>query len=1144
MGSGAASIRDDAVRPDAVAILRALPGAYLVLNVDDDLTVAYATDGYVAATQMPRERLVGRPFAAVYGSEDGLNLHDSLRRVLATGRAEQLPATPLTFERAGVANPPGRQRYWSISHSLVSGEGESRAYLLHELIDQTEHREREDELREALSLVSFAGDVARIGGWSVDLRAGVVTWSDVVCDIHEVPHGFSTDVASAIDFYAEESRPIITERFQACVEHGEPFDEELVLSTATGRRVPVRAIGEAVYDDDGQVVLVHGAFQDQTDLRQIEAALLASHRRFRQFAEALQVIVWTALADGSVDYVNPAFWKYTGLAPDDVDLRTGEWISTVHPDDRDRVFAEWQSIMTVGGEYSLQFRLRRADGEYRAHLVSATPIHDDGVLARWYGTAIDVEDAVRERDRAAAVAAELTQTLNAMNDGFFTLDSEWRFVFVNDALARMSRGPREELVGRSMWDVFPDARDTIAWEAYHEAAATQTPRTFEMTYEPLGVTVDVTIYPEAERTAVFVRDVTSAREAERRLAESEERFRGVARATTHAVWDRNFVTNEVWWSEGIETLFGLNREDFPSVADLWEDRIHPDDAGPVLESLRAALAHGPDEWRREYRFRRSDDVYVPVLDRGTILRDDAGVAIRMVGGMNDLSERHAAIRQIEEQARFLDEANDGIFVRSLDHRITYWNAGAARLYGWEAHDAVGADVRALLYPPDAWPAHEAANDEVIQTGQWRGRVRKLRRDGELVTVDATWTLIEDEHGEPTAVLAINRDVTEEVALQTQLEQIQRLEVLGQLTGGIAHDFNNLLTVVIGSTELIAGSVPPDSLAQRQAETARVAALRGAELTRRLLAFARRQPLQPHPRSVNDIVAGVQPLLRQALGERIRIELELDSEIWSTMVDQPQLESCLINLAVNARDAMPGGGRILIETQNTELDEDYTREHVEVAPGEYVLIALSDSGTGMTREVLAKAFEPFFTTKQPGAGTGLGLSMVYGFVKQSGGHVKIYSEPGHGTVVKIYLPRSTAEATSEPRELARSTRGGDEHVLVVEDDDLVRANVTEQLLSFGYRVTSAASARKALEILESGVAIDLLFSDIVMPDMDGRELAKIVNQTYPGLPILLTSGYTEHLALGFGAASGWHLLSKPYTRRDLAEHLRAAFDGTS
>ena len=350
MGSGAASIRDDAVRPDAVAILRALPGAYLVLNVDDDLTVAYATDGYVAATQMPRERLVGRPFAAVYGSEDGLNLHDSLRRVLATGRAAQLPATPLTFERAGVANPPGRQRYWSISHSLVSGEGESRAYLLHELIDQTEHREREDELREALSLVSFAGDVARIGGWSVDLRAGVVTWSDVVCDIHEVPHGFSTDVASEIDFYAKESRPIITERFQACVEHGEPFDEELVLSTATGRRVPVRAIGEAVYDDDGQVVLVHGAFQDQTDLRQIEAALLASHRRFRQFAEALQVIVWTALADGSVDYVNPAFWKYTGLAPDDVDLRTGEWISTVHPDDRDRVFAEWQSIMTVGGE--------------------------------------------------------------------------------------------------------------------------------------------------------------------------------------------------------------------------------------------------------------------------------------------------------------------------------------------------------------------------------------------------------------------------------------------------------------------------------------------------------------------------------------------------------------------------------------------------------------------------------------------------------------------------------------------------------------------------------------------------------------------------------------------------------------------------
>jgi len=966
-----------------------------------------------------------------------------------------------------------------------------------------------------------------------------VTWSDAVCDIHEVPHGFAPNVTTAIEFYAEEFRPLITQLFQACAERGDPFDEELQLVTSTGRRVPVRAIGEAVRDDEGRIVVVHGAFQDITPLRDAAAALSASQRRFQQFADSLPMILYTAPPTGEIDFVNRTFWEYTGLDRDATDLEQGEWAQAVHDDDRARVFAEWQVAVANGSEYNLLCLIGSSSGEYRTHLVSAKPIHDDsGQVVRWYGTALDIEDSVREGERAAALATELTQTLNAMHDAFYTVTPDWRFLFINDAAERLMQRPRETLLGRVLWDEFPEARETIAWDIFHEARATSRPSSFEMAYEPLRIEAEVSVYPSDDRLSVFVRDVTEARRAERLLAESEERFRGVARATTDAVWDWNLVTDEVWWSEDVEEIFGLTAADLTATRDLWKRHVHPDDVESVDQSIRDAILHGPDSWRHEYRFRRADGEYVPVLDRATLIRDERGTATRMVGGMNDLSERYDALRRIQEQARLLDEANDAIFVHDLDYHVTFWNAGAARLYGWGESDALGADVRTLVCPLDQWPAYQASVEQVVSAGQWRGPFEQVRQDGSGVVVEANWTVLHDEHGQSRAVLAINRDMTEELALRGQIEQIQRLEVLGQLTGGIAHDFNNLLTVVMGSTEQLTESLPQGSSQHTLATTAGMAARRGADLTRRLLAFARRQPLQPHPRDLNDIVAGVRPLLQQTLGERISVDLDLEADVWTALVDQPQLEACIVNLAVNARDAMPEGGRILIETRNAELDDSYASTHSEVAPGEYLMLALSDSGTGMSPEVLSHAFDPFFTTKPPGSGSGLGLSMVYGFVKQSGGHAKIYSELGHGTTVKVYLPRTTAAVALDRPEPVMVVAGNDEHVLVVEDDDLVRASVTEQLLSLAYRVTAVASAGEALHALESGVAFDLLFTDVVMPDMDGRELAKLVQEKYPDLPILLTSGYTEHLALGYGAVVQWRFLSKPYTRSELAGSLRA------
>jgi signal transduction histidine kinase/ActR/RegA family two-component response regulator len=376
-----------------------------------------------------------------------------------------------------------------------------------------------------------------------------------------------------------------------------------------------------------------------------------------------------------------------------------------------------------------------------------------------------------------------------------------------------------------------------------------------------------------------------------------------------------------------------------------------------------------------------------------------------------------------------------------------------------------------------------------------------------------------------------------------LRQSQKMEAVGQLTGGIAHDFNNLLTVVIGNLDFAGRAIEASNLprAHRNIEAARQGAQRAAGLTHRLLAFSRRQPLQPQAVNLNRLVGGLSDLFRRTLGEQITVETVLAGGLWLSHVDQNQLESALLNLVINARDAMPSGGRLTIETANTHLDEAYSAANGEIRPGQYVMVAVSDTGIGMSREVLEKVFEPFFTTKEIGQGTGLGLSMVYGFVRQSDGHVKIYSEPGRGTTVKIYLPRLVGGEEEEerrgPADLPRAE--AHETVLVVEDDAEVRAYSVASLESLGYRVVEAGEAKAALAALEGHPEIRLLFTDVGLPGLDGRKLADEALRRRPGLPVLFTTGYARNaIAHNNVLDHGLHLLTKPFTIEQLATKVRA------
>ena len=391
---------------------------------------------------------------------------------------------------------------------------------------------------------------------------------------------------------------------------------------------------------------------------------------------------------------------------------------------------------------------------------------------------------------------------------------------------------------------------------------------------------------------------------------------------------------------------------------------------------------------------------------------------------------------------------------------------------------------------------------------------------------------------------IGRDLTERQAAEARIRQTQKMEAVGQLTGGIAHDFNNILTVITGTIEILAEAVADRPELAAIAKLIDEAADRGADLTGHLLAFARKQPLQPREVDVNALTVDTRKLLGPTLGEQVEIEATLAPDAWPALVDPGQLSTAILNLAFNARDAMPNGGKLVLETRNVFLDEGYAAEHSEVTPGPYVMIAVSDTGSGISAANLDKVFDPFFTTKEVGKGTGLGLSMVYGFVKQSNGHIKLYSEEGHGTTVRMYLPRAAGsdDTTAEPVADTR-TIGGREIILIVEDDALVRKSVVTQIQSLGYAAMAASNAAEALNVIDRDGTIDLLFTDVIMPGaMNGRQLVEEALRRRPTLKTLYTSGYTENAIVHHGRLdSGVLLLAKPYRKSDLAKMIRTALD---
>lgn len=512
-----------------------------------------------------------------------------------------------------------------------------------------------------------------------------------------------------------------------------------------------------------------------------------------------------------------------------------------------------------------------------------------------------------------------------------------------------------------------------------------------------------------------------------------------------------------------------------------------------------------------------------------------------------VEERTDALRKSERQflQLVLGITDAAIFMLDARGRVNAWNPGAERIKGYTSDEIVGEHFSVFYTQEDrARGLPYQALETAARKGKYEAEAWRVRKDGSRFWANVLIDAIRDHSGKLVGFAKITRDMTEWRAMQEQLHQVQKMEAIGQLTGGVAHDFNNLLTVILGNLETIARLVSSqDTRLKRSVDQAARGAQRAATLTQQLLAFSRRQPLNPKPTEVNRLVTGASELIRRTLNENIALETVLGAGVWRIEIDAHQLESALLNLAVNARDAMPNGGKLTIETANAHLDDRYAATYAEIDPGQYVLICVSDTGGGMNKDVLARAFDPFFTTKPIGEGTGLGLSQVYGFVKQSGGHVKLYSEMGEGTTVKIYLPRYTGQVQAQVEAQMIVPRGeSSEVLLVVEDDDDVRQFSADSLRELGFSVLEANDGPSALRVLELHPEVKMLFTDVGLPGINGRELVDAARARHPELKVLFTSGYARNAIVHQGRLdAGVQLLTKPFTRAQLAARVRDVLD---
>jgi PAS domain S-box-containing protein len=857
-----------------------------------------------------------------------------------------------------------------------------------------------------------------------------------------------------------------------------------------------------------------------------------------------------AIRDGAkarLSYANPAFSRLTGYEPGEL-LECGLQLLG------DRA----HSAILAGEEITAEWLLQRRSGGALWTRVTARPLDHDPRQA--VITLEDISDFKRARESLRATEARLEIAMEASELSMWDWNVDRDEVSYNDQW-RVSLGiePRELLKREALSDRLMLPQDEAVLDKFerHFHGATSY---FECEYRlptrdgtykwflAHAKVVRRDAAGKALRVIGVLQDISRSKQDQRTALDVEQRWERAIRGTSDGLYEWDLLTGHVWYASRFRDIVGCGEAGFPNTFQAFQNVIHPDDRGGVLAKIRL---HLENQSRLDVRCRvttRTGTILWCRL-RGEAERDASGRPTRLAGSLSDISAQIEAEKALSRSQDFYGTVLDSLplFVSyaDRDQRVVYANRMFQTFFGTSLAESRGRVIRDVI-GDRRYAAIGPYVREALQGKAVEGQGRYRDANGKPVDLEAAFIPHYDHAGDIQGCFVAARDITEKRLLEAELRQSQKMEAVGRLTGGIAHDFNNLLSVIIGNMQLLTRSLHQTPRLLRQAETALNAAMRGGELIKRLLAFARQQVLEPKTVDLNALIGGMYELLRRSLTGDIEIRRQLAADTWFTRADPGQLENAVLNLVINARDAMPNGGVITIATRNVTISAERAPREDGLTPGEYAVLEVADTGAGMSAETLKRVFEPFFTTKELGKGSGLGLSMVYGFVKQSGGHVSITSAPQQGTTVQLYFPRSHAEAerlSTEGPTLTDLPRGN-ETVLVVEDNGEVRSTAVEILASLGYRVLEASNGHQALEQFMRFPDIALVFTDIMLPGgLLGTQLVEKLTERRPGLKVLLTSGFSDsslmHRSMLDGTAE---LLPKPYQVEELARRVRAQLDG--
>ncbi len=1045
---------------------------------------------------------------------------------------------------------PGRGRRWMAMgyYPYCDERGEIRGVVSHGL-DITERKQAEDALRES---------EARYRSLAENFPNGALFLFDqdfryLAADGEALSRaGLTGDqiVGRTVAEVFPELVDIVQPHAEAALQGREGYYEvEYKGRTYSNQALPIRSSTGL----RGQALVVT---QDITERKQAEAALRDSEELFRTVFEQSAVGIAQVMPDGRFTRVNARFCDIVGYTQDEISGLTFRDIT--HPDDL-HLDHDYIARVMVGeiDSFEIEKRYVHKDGHpVWIRLYSNVVRNEDGGMKYAIATVADITERKQAEQALRESEQRYRRLVESIQDSVYVLNKEWRHIVVNDAAERFTQIPRDRLLGAKLTDLFPGIETTPFFAAFRRVMESRNPEVVATEYTFANGRqgwYEVHIYPAPEGILCISRDITERKRAEEALRESEKRFRDVVSSLPGAVYQlvrrSNGAFETRFMSEGAGSLFNRPLEELWDSARLFDD-LHPADVPGMWSSIEES-AQTLTPWRREFRLvpRVGEPKWLRGVSSPRVLSSGD---ICWTGVVLDVTERKRAEQALQESERqkelILNATAEMIAYYDPDLRVVWANRASAESVGRSPQELIGLPCYEIWHQ-----RHDPCPDCPVL----KARDDKAPRQGEQQSPDGRYWFLRgypvfDEGDNVIGLVEFGQDITErkqaeadKSRLEEQFHQAQKLEAVGRLAGGVAHDFNNILTVILGHTAMAMEGLEPAQPLFADLEQIRQAAERSANLTRQLLAFARKQTITPQVLDLNETIEGMLKMLRRLIGENIDLAWLPRTGLWPVKVDPSQVDQILANLCINARDAIDGVGKITIETDLVVFDEAYCHSHAGVTPGEFVLLAVSDNGCGMDRATLANIFEPFFTTKGPDQGTGLGLATVYGIVKQNSGFINVYSEPGQGATFKIYLPPHTPRTGSAPPESPAHSPAarGHETILLVEDEPMVLNLGQRMLESFGYRVLAAATPGEAIRLAEEHAGeIHLVVTDVVMPEMNGRELLKSLLSFYPDLRHLFMSGYTANVIAHQGVLEeGVNFIQKPFTIQALAASVRQVLD---